>query len=438
MSSVGTAHRRENLDGTDEIRPLYCVWEITLACDLGCGHCGSRAGTARPDELSTSEALDVVAQLADLGLQEVTLIGGEAYLRDDWAQIAAEIVRRGMICSMTTGGRNLDADRVAAAVDAGISGISVSIDGLQRTHDALRGARGAWESAVETARRIGDSPISLATNTQINRLSMVELPALANLLVELGSHAWQVQLTVPMGRATDRPQLLLQPYELLDLFPLLLWIKESILTPQGIKLYPGNNIGYFGPYEHLLRPGGEAGYIWDGCQAGTRVLGLEADGKVKGCPSLPSAKFTGGNLRDLTIAEIVEGTEELLHLGERTVDDLWGYCRSCYYNDICMGGCSWTADAWLGRPGNNPFCIHRALDLDRQGLRERMEQVETAPGVPFDTGRFEIRREPAPHPHQEEINEILGLPTDHVTALPHTDESAWDLDTIRRMMKRSR
>ncbi len=53
-------------------RPIYAVWEITLACDLACRHCGSRAGRARPDELSTEEALDLVDQMADLGVKEVS------------------------------------------------------------------------------------------------------------------------------------------------------------------------------------------------------------------------------------------------------------------------------------------------------------------------------------------------------------------------------
>jgi radical SAM superfamily enzyme YgiQ (UPF0313 family) len=70
-------------------RPVYAVWEITLACDLACRHCGSRAGRARPDELSTAECLDLVGQLAALGVREVTLIGGEAYLTQEG--LAAEL-----------------------------------------------------------------------------------------------------------------------------------------------------------------------------------------------------------------------------------------------------------------------------------------------------------------------------------------------------------
>ena len=59
-------------------KPIYAVWEITLACDLACRHCGSRAGRDRPDELTTEECLDLVDQMAALGVKEVSLIGGEA------------------------------------------------------------------------------------------------------------------------------------------------------------------------------------------------------------------------------------------------------------------------------------------------------------------------------------------------------------------------
>lgn len=55
--------RRPTQDDVEKPHPIYCVWEITLACDLGCKHCGSRAGKARPDELTTEQCLDVVHQL---------------------------------------------------------------------------------------------------------------------------------------------------------------------------------------------------------------------------------------------------------------------------------------------------------------------------------------------------------------------------------------
>jgi MoaA/NifB/PqqE/SkfB family radical SAM enzyme len=56
--------------------PVGVVWELTSACDLGCKHCGSRAGRRLRSELSTSECLDFVDQLAALGVRDVGLIGG--------------------------------------------------------------------------------------------------------------------------------------------------------------------------------------------------------------------------------------------------------------------------------------------------------------------------------------------------------------------------
>ncbi len=416
--------------------PLYVVWEITLACDLGCKTCGSRAGPARSDELSTAQCLDAVRQMADMGIREVTLIGGEAYLRDDWDVIAAEITRRGMTCGITTGARNFDAERVARAVDAGVRGISVSLDGLERTHDAQRGSPGSWQAATAAARRIAESPMRLSTNTQINRLSLPELAAVADLLRELGSEAWQIQITVPMGRGADRPDMLLQPHDLLELFPLLAWIKQEKLTPHGIRLFPGNNIGYFGPWEKVLRYGGGEGAHWGGCGAGKWCLGVEADGKIKGCPSLPSEDWTGGYLGRDRLAEVVADTPELRFLRERTRDDLWGFCRTCYYADVCKAGCTWTSQCTLGKAGNNPYCIHRALEHEARGEREVLVHARPAPGVPFDHGRFDLRVEEAPPADPEATPTIGGFDLATVTGLTWDAGSVWSPDELRRRLKR--
>ena len=420
---------RQPRDGELEApHPLYCVWEITLKCDLGCKHCGSRAGPSRDDELTTEECLDVVQQMADLGLREVTLIGGEAYLREDWDVIAKAIVDQGMVCGMTTGARGLSQDRLQRAIDAGISVISVSIDGLERTHDAQRGVKGSWRSAVEAARRIGESSVRLGNNTQINRLSMPELPALASLLADMGSEAWQIQLTVPMGRGADRADLLLQPFELLDLYPLLVWVNEERLKRSGVTLFMGNNIGYFGPHEGDLRFNGHRGAHWASCPAGKWSIGLEADGKIKGCPSLPSGNYTGGMTREHRIADVVASSRPVTYVRERTVADLWGYCRSCYYAEVCKAGCTWTSQVLMGRPGNNPFCVHRAQQQQQRGIQERLVRVAEAPGLPFDQGRFSLVEEPAtPRP-----GTVCGFTREAMADLHFSAGSIWsDADLAR-------
>lgn len=386
-TAPATPALREAVAGAQPV-PTYAVWEVTLACDLACRHCGSRAGHARPEELTTAECLDVVEQLADLGVREVTLIGGEAYLRDDWTQLIRASRARGMRTSMTTGGRGFTAERAAAAREAGLSAVSVSIDGLEATHDRLRGVSGSHRAAVAAlanARAVG---LPYTVNTQINRLSAPEIPAVADLLVAEGVRAWQIQLTVPMGRAADEPDVLLQPYDLLDVFPMLAEVIERV-GRSGVRVWPANNIGYFGPYEQIIRAA-QPGRHMVSCTAGRHSLGIEADGTLKGCPSLPTDAWASGNLREHRLAELWARAAPLRYVRERTVDDLWGLCRSCYYAEDCLAGCTWTAHVFFGRPGNNPYCHHRAVELARQGKRERFVRVEAAGNRPFDHGRFEL------------------------------------------------
>jgi radical SAM protein with 4Fe4S-binding SPASM domain len=369
-------------------KPVYAVWEITLKCDLACRHCGSRAGHARPDELTTEECLDVVRQMADLGVKEVTVIGGEAYLRDDWTDILRAIRERGMSATMTTGGRGITADRARAASAAGLESASVSIDGLEATHDRLRGVPGSFRAALDAMRHLQGAGVRVATNTQINRLTVPDLPELLEAIARAGAHSWQVQLTVPMGRAADEPEVLLQPYELLELFPLLGRLKDRC-QELGVRLWPGNNIGYFGPYEAALRGTLPRGHMAS-CGAGRSTLGIEADGSIKGCPSLPTEAWTGGNIRDDTLEDIWQRATPLRYTRDRTVADLWGFCASCYYADTCRAGCTWTAFVLFGKAGNNPYCHHRALEMQKAGKRERVVQVGLPPGTPFDYGRFDL------------------------------------------------
>jgi Y-X(10)_GDL-associated radical SAM protein len=386
------ARTRTDLDFRRFI-PVHVVWEITLACDLKCLHCGSRAGRKRPGELSTQECLQVVEHLARLGTREISLIGGEAYLRKDWTEIVRAIRSHDIYCAIQTGGRNLTPKRLAAAKEAGLQGVGVSLDGLQPLHDKVRGVPGSFSSAVDTLKRVREAGLNFSVNTQIGAETMNELPALMDLLIELGVKQWQIQLTVAMGNAVDHDDLLLQPYRLLELMPLLAKLYSKGLD-HGLLMVLGNNVGYFGPYEHLWRGFGDERIHWEGCSAGHTALALEADGTVKGCPSLPTIGYAGGNVRDLGLEEIWNSSSEI-HFGRlRSIDDLWGFCRSCYYADVCRGGCTWTSHSLLGRPGNNPYCHYRAVELEKKGLRERIVKRREAANASFAVGEFELVTEP--------------------------------------------
>ncbi len=384
----------------EQFRPVYVVWELTLRCDQPCTHCGSRAGDERERELSTDEALEVVKQLAAMGAREVVLIGGEAYLHPGVHAVIAALAAAGVTPTMTTGGRGVDEALARSLAGAGLSRASVSIDGVGSTHDRMRASPGSFAAATAAVGHLEAAGVRCGANTNLNRYNHGELEELYEHLRALRIESWQVQLTVPLGRAADRPEMILQPWELLDVVPRVAALKKRAQA-DGILLMPGNNLGYFGPEEALLRslePGGTD--HWHGCQAGRYVMGIESDGAVKGCPSLQTSHYVGGHVRESSIAKIWNERSELAFTRDRTVEDLWGFCRTCPFAETCLGGCSFTAHAVFGKPGNDPYCHFRARSFAKNGQRERLVRRREAPGLPFDHAIFEVVVEPldAPEP----------------------------------------
>ncbi len=397
VGSLPKAYRTRGVLPEEEAsspRPALAVWELTLACDHRCLHCGPRAGKARPDELTTDEALRLVSELAELGVGEVTLIGGEAYLRNDFILVIRAIRDHGMSCSLTTGGLNLTRQRAEAMVEAGVQSVNVSIDGLAETHDLVRDHPGSWDRAFQALRNVREAGCRIAVNTQINARSRYELLDLLEHLARERVSAWQLQITCPHGNAADHADLVLQPYMYLELFETLHRVARRC-RELGIVLWPGNNLGYFGPYELELRKlQKRASGHFTGCDAGRFTIAIESNGNVKNCPSLGGAINSGGSWREHGLRKIWERAPELAYFRHRTLDDLWGYCRECYYAETCMAGCTAASEPLLGRPGNNPFCHHRALEMDRLALRERIEMVAPAQSdEPFAAGLFRVVRE---------------------------------------------
>lgn len=127
--------------------PLVVGWELTLACNLRCGHCASSAGMPRPNELNVDEAIDLCDQFPPLLVQEVDFTGGEPLLRADWPKIAARLREHNIPARMVTNGLLLE-QNVPLLKDAGIATVGVSLDGLEATHDRIRRRSGLFKQVI--------------------------------------------------------------------------------------------------------------------------------------------------------------------------------------------------------------------------------------------------------------------------------------------------
>ena len=241
--------------------------------------------------------------MAELGVREVTLIGGEAYLRDDWLEIVARHPRARH--AVHDDDRRPRHDRRARAAPpprrACRARASRSTASRRRTI-----ACAAWPARTASALAAAGQPArrpacACRCNTQINRLSMPELPDVLETAIALGAHTWQIQLTVAMGRAADAPEVLLQPYDLLELFPLLARLKRALRR--------GRRRALAGQQHRLLRPV-RVGPARRRCRAGTWRRAAPAAPRSASRPTARSraarrcrrVPWTGGNVRDAIAA----------------------------------------------------------------------------------------------------------------------------------------
>jgi radical SAM protein with 4Fe4S-binding SPASM domain len=348
--------------------PRQAVWELTLSCDMNCRHCGSRAGKPRDDELTTGEALQLAKDLAEAGCKRMTLSGGEPLLRKDWPLICQTLVSRGVRVNMISNGRKFSPKVAKQAKSFGLEGISFSIDGLEDTHTYIRRVKGHWQQVLDNFKIAQDAGLPAGAVTLIVRHTMPQLDELREILKEHGVRTWQLQLGNPTGNMADNPDMAIHPEDILELVPQIVKLRNM---PGRPKVYVGDNVGYFGEHETELRDKEGLVPFWVGCRAGCSVVGIESNGNVKGCLSLPSARnetdvWVEGNTRERSFKEIWNDPNAFAYNRQFKPEDLVGFCRTCEYAEVCRGGCSWTAFAHSGSRYEYLHCYHRLEQLKKK------------------------------------------------------------------------
>ena len=315
-----------------QYRLRSCVWEITLACCYSCRHCGSRAGRARDNELNTEECLDVVGQLKDLGCRRVNLIGGEVFMRPDWAEIVSAITAAGMKCAVITNGFDFSQEVTEKLKNAGIESVAVSIDGNRQIHDHLRMV-GSFDRALRALKSLYDAGIPVSVITTLNSMNIGCLEEMYGVLKDRGIFAWQLQACSPMGNAANLG---------VDFdfdHSMAVGFAEKHLEDAPFMLGVADNIGYYRPSEGSIRGNKSGLAAFTGCRAGLSSVGIDSVGNVRGCESMYDEKFNEGNLREKTLKEIWEDPEAFAYNRGFTPEMLSGACRDCDHGGICAGGC---------------------------------------------------------------------------------------------------
>ena len=136
--------------------------EITRRCPLACLHCGSSCSDDPyyETELSPGEILGFLKRIdEEYGAQNVMLCftGGEPLMRPDFFPLTARATEMGYRTTMVSNGMLIDEKAVDLLAAAGLSTITISLDGMEETHNRARGNPQSFEKAVNALKLLKSS-----------------------------------------------------------------------------------------------------------------------------------------------------------------------------------------------------------------------------------------------------------------------------------------
>jgi radical SAM enzyme (rSAM/lipoprotein system) len=285
-----------------KVHPLrYLFLEITSQCNLACLHCGSDCGVNKAkDELSTQEWVRLIEGLPQQ-FPEVqpflVITGGEPLCHPELPAILEAARRSGLPTGMVTNGWLLDEKRLSRLLLSGLTSVTVSLDGLEDSHDWLRGKKGSFERAMKGIEALARSGIRIFdVVTCVHPRNLPELDQVEQRLIAAGVRRWRLFSIFPKGRAKQNAGLTLSAGQIQTLLQWIAARRKAHCNDDFLVDFCCE--GYLPP--ELDRQVRDEPYF---CRAGINIASVLVDGTLSACPNI-SKTLAQGNARQDDLREI--------------------------------------------------------------------------------------------------------------------------------------
>ena len=176
-------------------------WALTGRCNLRCRHCYMSAPHAKYSELPLEKCFDIIDQLAECGVRQLILSGGEALVRQDFLKIVDRIIERGMhIQALMSNGLLVNEKLLDEFEARGIRPeINMSYDGVDGCHDWMRGVDGAERAVLRAFALCLARGFPTGTEYCLHRGNIKALRPSVKRLAEFGLRSFKVNPLSPVG-----------------------------------------------------------------------------------------------------------------------------------------------------------------------------------------------------------------------------------------------
>lgn len=307
----------------DLIVPYLLSVEVTNKCQLKCKHCYNESGDKHNDELNWDQIIDILKQYEECGGVSVMLTGGEVFLKPGITEIIDFACSNFLNVSIMSNGYTINEDifRTLEKWKKKII-LQISIDGLERTHDEIRGVQGAFNKTIDNIKELIDRGVQVIIGYTINDSNKSDLEEIIKYIKRLGCVGINLGTVSLLGRANTN------------------------------KIDVDWNVEEFQQMVHLLQKKYEDDHFRivsnaedkndrtsypNRCGAGYKIMHLFSDGQISLCP--PSkciiSKIRLGDLKTQKLTEVldVNNSKFVLELLSPSIE----HCHQCDNEHICAG-----------------------------------------------------------------------------------------------------
>ncbi len=338
--------------------PETVHWAVTYECEQGCPDCYARRFTQKSPELSTQESLMLIDKLADWGVFQLAIGGGEPLSRADLPELMQHAASRGLDVHLTTGLTILNAG-LLKQLSASVKVLSLGIRSDTLRSESGRAGLREWRLSVQNAGMLASA------NLILSRSVLKELPKMVDRLVETGFSRIVLLRYKPPADFDRWKQERPKGEELKGLHSTLAWIASKY---PFLHLRVDCALSFV---QRHLSPELASRLGLKGCVAANRILAIAPDGSVYPCSQLVHERCYGGNLLESDPKELWGQSKTLQHY--RSYQNRKSFkqsaCGICQKKASC-GGCRVFADDGLGGDPGCPEPIFQPLtQLGKNGRR---------------------------------------------------------------------
>ncbi len=322
--------------------PAELTLNVSARCNLRCRYCSFfDSDSAVEQELSSARWLEAIREAGRLNVMKIAFGGAEPFLRPDILELMAEAVKSRMRFSAISNGFFITRENARAiAAFRRCDAVQVSLDGMERVHDPVRGD-GAFAAAVAAIRTLKEAGVPVHTRITLGRHNLGCLAETVRFLLD--------ELRVDRISTNSVTSFNTNRKELGDLA---LSLPEYLLSMQEHRELPREHqerlSAAAGPWKSLRQ--------WEKIEQRVKArqprenycrcsrifysLAIRSDGAVIPCSQYPELVL--GNIGEQSLADIWAGTA-LNELRRRVMDTQaasgLSKCAGCEWRIWCGGAC---------------------------------------------------------------------------------------------------